>query len=201
MTFLARRIDCAWIVDFHSKMVSNGLNTAASQIRRVCKIAPRGQCATARRDFAHAAGREPRGCTPYTAAQPKGRASQSSSPLIGVDRPRERARITRSVGQNLTQCMVRPCVAREFRRSVGIAVLHQCIRPLIGAVAPGHHGCQRACGLITGQASNEPFGSPGFACAGKTGPPSRLILSQTSAGKRDYVIAFSLSVAVPLFVL
>src|SRR6516162_4362524 len=103
MTFLARRIDCAWIVDFHSKMVSNGLNTAASQIRRVCKIAPRGQCATARRDFAHAAGREPRGCTPYTAAQPKGRASQSSSPLIGVDRPREWSPITRSVGQNLTR--------------------------------------------------------------------------------------------------
>jgi hypothetical protein len=28
-----------------------------------------------------------------------------------------------------------------------------------------------------------PFGSPVFACAGKTEPPSRLILSQTSAGK------------------
>jgi len=26
-----------------------------------------------------------------------------------------------------------------------------------------------------------PFGSPGFACAGKTEPPSRLVLSQTSA--------------------
>jgi hypothetical protein len=34
----------------------------------------------------------------------------------------------------LTQCMVRPCVARGFRRSVGFAVLHQCIRPLIGAL-------------------------------------------------------------------
>jgi hypothetical protein len=35
----------------------------------VCKIALRGPaaCATARRDFAHAVGREPRGCTPYTA--------------------------------------------------------------------------------------------------------------------------------------
>jgi len=33
----------------------------------VCKIALRGlaACATARRDFAHAVGREPRGCTPY----------------------------------------------------------------------------------------------------------------------------------------
>jgi hypothetical protein len=67
--------------------------------------------------------------------------------------------------------------------------LHQCIRPLIGArCAPGHHGYQRACVLITGQASIGPFGSPGFAGAGKTGPPSRLILSQTSAGKLGYVI-------------
>src|SRR5215510_861523 len=70
------------------------------------------------------------------------------------------------------------------------AVSHQCIRPLIGACcAPGHHGYQRACELISGQASNGPFGSPGFAGAGKTGPPSRFILSQTSAGKQDYVIA------------
>src|SRR6266849_10788012 len=44
--------------------------------------------------------------------------------------------------------MVRPCVARGFHRSVGFAVLHQCIRPLIGACcAPGHHGYQRACDL------------------------------------------------------
>src|SRR5258707_168030 len=47
--------------------------------------------------------------------------------------------------------MVRPCVARGFHRSVGFAVLHQCIRPLIGACcAPGHHGYQRARVLITG---------------------------------------------------
>ena len=95
--------------------------------------------------------------------------------------------------------MVWPCVAREFRRSGGFAVLHQCIRPLIGArCAPGHHGYQRACVLITGQASIGPFGSPGFAGAGKTGPPSRLILSQTSAGK----LATSSTapvVSVPLF--
>src|SRR5450830_746738 len=62
------------------------------------------------------------------------------------------------------------------------AVLHQCIRPLIGACcAPGHHGYQRACDLISGKASSGPFGSSVLACAGKTEPPSRLILSQTSA--------------------
>ena len=38
--------------------------------------------------------------------------------------------------------------------------------------APGHHGYQRACDLISGQASTGPFGSPVFACAGKTDPPS-----------------------------
>src|SRR5260370_3148587 len=44
---------------------------------------------------------------------------------------------------------------------------------LIGACcAPGHHGYQRAFELISGQASNGPFGSPVFACAGKTDPPS-----------------------------
>src|SRR6476620_2836189 len=81
--------------------------------------------------------------------------------------------------------MVRPCVARGFRRDGGRVVLHQCIRLLIGACcAPSHHGYQRACGLISGPASNGPFGSPVLACAGKTDPPSRLVLSQTSAGKR-----------------
>src|SRR3974390_2711757 len=54
----------------------------------------------------------------------------------------------------------------------GDAVLHQCIRPLIGACAPGHHGYQRACDLITGQASCGLFGSPVFARARKTDPPS-----------------------------
>ena len=66
---------------------------------------------------------------------------------------------------------------------LAVAVLHQCIRPLIGACcAPGHHGSQRACVLISGQASIGPFGSPVCAPARKTEPPSRLILSQTSAG-------------------
>ena len=49
--------------------------------------------------------------------------------------------------------MVRPCGARDFV-DPGDAVLHQCIRPLIGACAPGPHGYQRACDLISGPASN-----------------------------------------------
>jgi hypothetical protein len=41
------------------------------------------------------------------------------------------------------------------------------------------YGYQRACGLISGPASNGPFGSPVFACAGKTDPPSRITLSKS----------------------
>jgi hypothetical protein len=73
---------------------------------------------------------------------------------------------------------------KSFRRSGGCAVLHRCIRPLIGArCAPGHHGYPRACDLMSRQASSGPSGKPVFARAGKTNPPSRFILSQTSAGK------------------
>lgn len=47
--------------------------------------------------------------------------------------------------------LVRPCVARGFVNPAD-AVLHQCIRPLIGACcAPGHHGYHRAFALIGGQ--------------------------------------------------
>ena len=69
-----------------------------------------------------------------------------------------------AIGPN---CMVRPCGARGFVDLVD-AVLHYCIRPLIGASAPGHHGYQRAYDLILGQASNGLVGSPVFARAGKT---------------------------------
>jgi hypothetical protein len=79
--------------------------------------------------------------------------------------------------------MYGPRALQEDFVELAAAVLHQCIRPQIGVCcAPGHHGYQRACVLITGQASIGPFGSPVFACAGKTDPPFLLILSQTSAG-------------------
>jgi hypothetical protein len=71
------------------------------------------------------------------------------------------------------------------------------------SVAPGHHGYQRACDLIKRQTSIGPVGSPVFACAGKTEPPFRLILSQTSAGKvyrSGYVIAGSSLFTVPVIV-
>src|SRR5215510_3938887 len=78
-------------------------------------------------------------------------------------------------GRTIPFCMVRPCDARGFVDLVD-AVLHYCIRPLIGASAPGHHGYQRACDLILGQASNGLVGSPVFARAGKT-DHSNVVLS------------------------
>jgi hypothetical protein len=63
---------------------------------------------------------------------------------------------------------------------VGLASMYPASR--WSACAPGHHGYQRACELISGQASTGPNGSPVFANPGKTDPPSLLFLSQTSAG-------------------
>src|SRR5260370_38454394 len=85
--------------------------------------------------------------------------------------------------------MVRPCVARGFVELAfsGLASTY----PVSdwSCFAPDQYGYQRARDLISGQASTGPFGSPVFARAGKTDPPSLLILSQTSAGKGiDYVI-------------
>src|SRR6266851_3606153 len=90
---------------------------------------------------------------------------------------------------------------KRFSSSCRFAVLHQCIRPLIGAFAPGHHGYQRACVLISGQASIGPFGSPVFAFAGKT--ELHLVSSsrrpRLETVDRGYVIACSSYRSVPLF--
>src|ERR1700726_4897708 len=121
--------------------------------------------------------------TPRSVGAGGGRPPPATRWARGNSRPyREQDRHTVRMTR-LTQCMVRPCVARGFV-NLADAVLHQCIRPLIGACcAPGHHGYQRAFELISGPASNGPFGSPVFACAGKPDLHRRLILSQTSAGK------------------
>jgi hypothetical protein len=71
---------------------------------------------------------------------------------------------------------------QEVRRSGGKRSCINVSGLWLELFAPDHHGYQRACDLISGQASTGPSGSPGFACAGKTDPPSLLILSQTSAG-------------------
>src|SRR5215472_5580922 len=63
------------------------------------------------------------------------------------------------------------------------AVLHQCIRPLGGAHCSGPSW--KSARLRSHYRTDliGPCGSPVLAGAGKTDPPSLLILSQTSAGK------------------
>jgi hypothetical protein len=73
-------------------------------------------------------------------------------------------------------------------------VLHQCIRPLIGAhCAPGHHGYQRACDLISGQASMGHFGHQGSHAPGRTN--LHVVLSSRRPRQvmvSNYIIACSL---------
>src|ERR1700730_5869763 len=68
----------------------------------------------------------------------------------------------------LTQCMVRPCVARGFRRAIvsGLASMY----PVSdwSCFAPDHHGYQRACDLIVGQTS---MGQLGHQCSHAPGRP------------------------------
>ena len=66
-------------------------------------------------------------------------------------------------------------------------VSHQCIRPRIGADAPGHHGNPRTPELITGHASKGYLGSSVLGCAGKTIRPSTLFSRKTSAGRSGYI--------------
>src|SRR6516162_11291665 len=78
--------------------------------------------------------------------------------------------------------MYGPAVRCKRKREAGVyGVLHQCIRPCVGAQAPGHHGNPRA---------SEPPAMPRTAiwgsvleCAGKTISPSLIFLPQTSMGK------------------
>jgi hypothetical protein len=81
--------------------------------------------------------------------------NESNPVLVEVDERKvasvvlNRPAVNNAYDGDFIQCMVRPCGARGFV-DPGDAVLHQCIRPLIGACAPGHHGYQRACDLISG---------------------------------------------------
>jgi hypothetical protein len=82
----------------------------------------------------------------------------------------------------MTQCMVRPCVARDFSEwgMCGLASMYPAFAWSL--CAPGHDGYQRACDLISGQAS---MGHVGHQCSHAPGRPilHLVILSQTSAGK------------------
>ena len=72
-------------------------------------------------------------------------------------------------------------------------VSHQCIRPRVGADAPGHHGNPRTPELITGHASKGYLGSSVLGCAGKTIRPSTLLLSQNLGRKAKGAFTSDLS--------
>jgi hypothetical protein len=71
-------------------------------------------------------------------------------------------------------------VSPSWRR----AVLHQCIRPLIGAFAPGHHGYQRACDLVSGQAST---GHLRHQCTHALGRPNLHLVSSSRRPRLETV--------------
>src|SRR4030095_6211741 len=79
--------------------------------------------------------------------------------------------------------MVRPCVARGFVELAvsGLASMYPAFDWSAMGSWPSWISARLRSHYRTGLSG--PFGSPVFADAGKTGPPSRLILSQTSAGK------------------
>src|SRR6266478_2462379 len=97
---------------------------------------------------------------------------RAASPLVARSCRTGMSAPTVAIGGNSDTTPIAP-IGRE---------LTQCIRPLIGAFAPGHHGYQRACVLISGQAST---GHSGHQCSHAPGRPILhlyLFLSQTSAG-------------------
>jgi hypothetical protein len=98
----------------------------------------------------------------------------------------------------------------DFRKDNGKAIREVCREfvalcrklALLSAASVAIDGSKFKAVNARDKASTGPNGSPVFAYAGKTDPPSRLILSQTSAGKLrlSYVIDSSSFWAVPLFV-
>ena len=96
----------------------------------------------------------------------------------------------------LTQCMVRPCVARGFRRAgvSGLASMY--------AVsdwswsAPDHHGYQRACVLISGQTST---GHLGHQCSHAPGRPILHLFSSSRRPRQLKRINLATSSRTPHF--
>jgi len=112
-----------------------------------------------------------------TPAASTGRTRDRTRPMLHQIRkslPGRRPHVTHMYG---------PAVRRKrFSSSWRQAVLHQCIRPLGGARwAPGHHGNQRACDLITGQAS---VGHLGHQCSQTPGRPILHLVSSSRRPRR-----------------
>jgi hypothetical protein len=89
---------------------------------------------------------------------------------------------------------VRPCVARGFRRSGGCAVLHQCIRPLIGARC-----ALRAIMDISARAISLPdrprTGHLGHRCSHAPGRPILHLVSSSRRPRRVTDVGVTSSIA------
>ena len=82
----------------------------------------------------------------------------------------------------MTQFVWSGRASQEVFVELAVSGLHQCIRPLVGARwAPGHHGNQRACDLITGQAS---VGHLGHQCSQVPGRPILHLFSSSRRPRR-----------------
>ena len=104
------------------------------------------------------------------------------APLLGGEQTCRRHRQNDAIDPNVWSGRASQEVSSSWR----LAVLHQCIRPLIGAFAPGHHGYQRACDLVSGQAST---GHSGHQCSHAPGRP---ILHLFSSSRRPRQVVSSL---------
>ena len=72
----------------------------------------------------------------------------------GNSRPYRESHRLRGKPTRLTP-MYGPAVwCKRLWSTLADAILRQCIRPLIGACAPGHHGYQRACDATTAEISS-----------------------------------------------
>ena len=94
----------------------------------------------------------------------------------------------------MTQCMVRPCVTRGFRRTgvSGLASMYPASN--WSCFAPDHHGYQRACVLISGQAS---AGHSGHQCSHAPGRPILHLYLSSRRPRQVRVIDLATSSRIP----
>ena len=86
----------------------------------------------------------------------------------------------KETAQALTSVAWHALFAREYTKALTVSDRAHALLPDIARSRPSWISARVRSHYRTGL--DRPFGSPVFACAGKTDPPFRLILSQTSAG-------------------
>ena len=137
-----------------------------------------------------AAGLAAECCTCRLLAQSRHPDRVGECPLSGVKRTSKFKSVTSAFDPNV---WTRRALQEKTVR-LGCTVLHQCIRPRIGAHAPDHHGNPRASDLISGHASK---GSSGHQSSGALERPflHLFFFSRRPRGQRFVALTsrFSLS--------